>query len=99
MTEKLICDVCEKNEALGVAASPLGPISFAYCSECLKQKVEPWPIVVATVWGCGGYDKLAVWAKEYIDNSIAFHGKTRADLDREVTDNDESCHKYLNPEL
>ena len=99
MTEKLICDVCNENEALGVAASPLGPISHAYCAECLRQKVEPWPIVVATVWGCGGYDKLALWAREYIDNSIKFHGKTREDLDQAVTEDDESCRKLLNPQL
>src|SRR5262245_15240424 len=37
----LVCNVCGVNNALGVAASHLGPISFAYCRECIAHFAEP----------------------------------------------------------
>ncbi len=41
MSDPLICNVCNKHEALGVASSGLGPVSFAFCRECLTHHAEP----------------------------------------------------------
>lgn len=46
---KLICNVCNQNEAKGVAASCLGPVSFAYCEVCLKEGAEPEGMTYATL--------------------------------------------------
>lgn len=35
------CDVCERERETRVAASPFGPISFAYCQECIQKPAEP----------------------------------------------------------
>ena len=37
----LICQVCSINPAKGVASCTFGPMSLAYCSECLAHKAEP----------------------------------------------------------
>lgn len=37
---ELTCDVCGQ-PAIGVASSCVGPISWAFCRECLNQKAEP----------------------------------------------------------
>jgi len=34
------CNVCEK-PSVGVASSRLGPISLAFCAECLQNGAEP----------------------------------------------------------
>lgn len=38
-----VCDVCERTdqEVVGVASSSLGPMSFAWCRECLQHCAEP----------------------------------------------------------
>lgn len=36
-----MCDVCDKSESVGVAASTIGPVSLAYCKECLVRNAEP----------------------------------------------------------
>lgn len=43
MTHKdMVCNVCCKSEQIaGVAASPLGPISFCYCVPCLQVGAQP----------------------------------------------------------
>ena len=35
-----MCDICKKDETLGVYASRYGPISLAYCKECLQNGAE-----------------------------------------------------------
>lgn len=38
-----VCDVCNREEkpVVGVCSSGLGPISWAYCQECLENGSEP----------------------------------------------------------
>ncbi|KAB2676745.1 hypothetical protein F9K85_09625 [Brucella tritici] len=56
-----MCDVCEKSELVGVAASALGPFSCAYCGECLKRNAEPEWAFEATFESCG--EEVADWVK------------------------------------
>lgn len=36
-----MCDVCTKSEMVGVASSSIGPVSLAFCKECLGRNAEP----------------------------------------------------------
>lgn len=36
-----MCDICGSSAMVGVAASVIGPMSQAYCSECLANSAEP----------------------------------------------------------
>lgn len=44
-----LCDVCGKNEMAHVAASVMGPISFAYCQDCLNKGAEPYGSLIASI--------------------------------------------------
>jgi hypothetical protein len=54
------CDVCvrEVDEIVGVAASCLGPVSFAFCRECLNNSAEPKDMIEFTIDSCGGLDEV-----------------------------------------
>lgn len=73
--EKLICDVCGQ-EAIGVVASRLGPISFAKCKRCFENGLEPYWLVVATIVMIGGLDNAAEWLKELVKITLEFKGIT-----------------------
>jgi hypothetical protein len=85
----LTCGTCG-DPAVGVCSVLLAqPISNTYCRRCLREGLESWWVIVATVDVCtNGYDRppeewreeLAPWAVEIIDRSLAFHGKTDRDL-------------------
>lgn len=51
--EQLTCDVCKKREAVGIAASSCGPVSFAYCRSCLSVGAEPYGALVCYLAGAG----------------------------------------------
>lgn len=36
-----MCDICDKDEMVGVAAVPGVPVSLAWCSECLSRHCQP----------------------------------------------------------
>lgn len=55
------CNVCNENEAVGVASSWLGPMSNAYCAECLRQQAEPLWMFEYTWEEIG--DEVADWVK------------------------------------
>lgn len=40
------CDCCNRERDIQVAASPIGPASFAYCDECLANNAEPEGTIV-----------------------------------------------------
>lgn len=43
------CEVCRMERAVGVASSPLGPVSLAYGRECLNRRAEPYWLIAALV--------------------------------------------------
>jgi hypothetical protein len=89
----LVCWICAK-EALGVACSPLGAISGAYCRECLVEGREPWGVIVGALFGCER-GKVADWMQPLIDRMVAFYGRTEDELWAEVAqaerEYDEAC--------
>lgn len=52
--ENMICDVCGAEGPAMVAASGLGPASFAYCPTCLDRNAEPFMMVATRVCFAGG---------------------------------------------
>lgn len=62
MNKKLTCEVCNKNEAVGVASGACGPVSSAYCQDCLKKGAEPYGYLV-------GYISMAGTSREEIHES------------------------------
>lgn len=74
---ELICEVCNNEPAVGVAASPLGPVSMAYGRECLRAGVEAKSIVFATMYCVGpARTDYGPGYAEIIERSLAFHGLT-----------------------
>lgn len=84
MNKELICDVCKENEAVGVASSPFGAISSAYCGECLRAKREEYWILVGGLAGCRSMDDVAEWTKPYIKATLEAEGKTEEELFQDV---------------
>ena len=72
-----ICDVCG-GLGLGVAASPLGPVSYAYCRDCLKAKAEPYGSLVAFLAQEGGLDAIPVEGFPVTDGAGKVVGRFRA---------------------
>lgn len=80
----LICDVCDKNVALGVAAMPGVPISFAYCRECIQANAHPYGIVVANTGMCGGMGDVAGWWLDIVDGTLKHLNIPRKQFDEDV---------------
>ncbi len=59
------------------------PISIAYCERCLREGFERYDLMVSLV-ACLGREGIDDWAREIIDRSLAFHGKTWKDLEIEA---------------
>ena len=89
--EALTCEICKK-PAIGVASSCMGPISHAYCRECLVARREVWTTLVAGLIGCEKGD-VADWAKPTIAATLEFYKKTEDDLWREVKELAEDYNK------
>jgi hypothetical protein len=58
------CDVCRRERKVGVCSSPFGPMSFAYCQECLAKPAE-----IATIFAYL-YDDVAGGDPSKLDKSI-----------------------------
>ncbi len=48
------CDVCGAKGEVRVAASNLGPASFAYCGQCITHDAEPFLTVATRIFALGG---------------------------------------------
>lgn len=89
-----LCDVCQKNEAVGVCCVPGAPISMAYCRECLEANAHPWGILVAQVAMCGGYEHVIDEYREMIECTIKHLGKTREQFDADVAADIRALDEY-----
>ena len=76
MDRKLICEVCEKNEAVGVCCVPGVPMSSAYCRECLQANAHPWNVIVANTACVGSFDDCIPEWKEMVRDTCKHLGKT-----------------------
>ena len=80
-----VCEVCGKNAPVVVCASAFGPVSFAYCKECLTANLEPYQHMVDYVSMAGEWPHGI--AKRYqgeIIRMLEWHGKTEAEFAADV---------------
>ena len=94
----LLCNVCGKNEAKGVACSVFGAISLAYCQECLDAERDNYDIMVGGL--CGGgitcMDDIRSDLHPYVRATLEFAGKTEEDLFREISEfEEEYCRAFI----
>lgn len=75
MDNVLTCDVCRK-PAVGSACSSTGPVTFAYCAECLRANREPYSALVASMVGMKSLDQAAEWYRPIILSNLKAEGKT-----------------------
>jgi hypothetical protein len=61
----------------------MGPVSHAFCKECLTAKRQPWGTLVGCLVGCAK-DGVADWARPYIEATCKFYNKTEDQLWEEV---------------
>jgi len=91
----LICDVCGKNVAKGVACSVFGPISLAYCQECLNAKRDDYGFMVAGL--CGGgitcMRDIRPDLHPYVKATLEFAEKTEEDLFKELQEFEEEYYR------
>lgn len=76
----LTCNVCDKNEAVGVFASSCGAVSFAYCQDCLDAGREPYGALAAHLMGASGMEDVAEWAKPIVRATLKAEGKTEEEF-------------------
>ena len=85
------CEVCGKNDSIGVCCVPGIPISCAYCEECLKVNAHPWWILVANTSCIGGLKNAADWWKKMVEDTCKHLGKTIDEFNSEV---EEAIRKF-----
>ena len=79
------CDVCGKEGETFVAASAYGPISFAYCKECLASGREPYDAIVAYI-SCAGHfpDDINDAYRRDIRRQLELHGVSEEQFIKDV---------------
>lgn len=88
------CQCCGKVAEVFVCCSGLGPISLAYCADCVSTGREPWADIVAFANGLT-YDELSPAYREIVDVNLNLWAKTVADFNRDSVE----VAKALNKEL
>lgn len=94
------CEVCGKETDVVVVASMMGPISCAYCRDCLDAGAEPYEVMVSYI-ACAGHfpDGVNSTYQEIIRSSLAYLNKTEEqfieDVDRQIREIDEQYARYV----
>ena len=84
---KPTCNVCNKKESIVVCCSSLSPTSYAYCSDCHSNRLEPWGELVAAGFSLNcktKKDVYRVFSREFAKQMISFHDKSMKELLREI---------------
>lgn len=91
----LNCVICGK-KAAGVCSSQMGPVSHAYCSECLYFHREEWNTLIGGLFGLDK-DSTADWVKPIIIATCEFYNRTEEELwnavDKATEDYEDYCSK------
>lgn len=88
------CDVCGK-PAVCVAASAYGPISYAFCAECLQKGLEPYDGVVSYI-ACAGHfpDDIREDYRADVRRMLPLWGKTEEEFVKDVEKVIEELHFF-----
>lgn len=90
----LVCEVCNKNEALGVAAVPGVPMSVAYCKECLEANSHPMYVLVANTACVGGLEHANEAWKQMVMDSLKHQDKTLEWFNEQVQEGIRNMDEY-----
>lgn len=91
------CDVCGKDRETFVAASAYGPISFAYCKECLENGREPYNAMVAYISCAGRFpDDINEMYRQDVRRQLKLHGVSEEQFIKDVDMSIEEEKKYWN---
>lgn len=88
------CQCCGKVTEVFVCCSGLGPISLAYCADCLTTGREPWHDIVSFADGLT-YDQLSPNYKEIVDINLTLWNKTIDDFNRDSIEIESAMNKEL----
>lgn len=94
------CDVCGKSGKIYVAASTMGPVSFAYCEQCLANGAEPYQAMVSYV-ACAGHfpNDINKQYQDVVRSILRYLGKTESefisDVDRCIKSMDSISKSYV----
>lgn len=91
------CEVCKKNQAVGVACVPGVPYSAAYCKECLEANAHPYFIMVGNTACIGGLEHAHPEWAEMVRCTLVHIGKTQEEFDKDVAEaikNEEALSQY-----
>ena len=80
------CEVCNKNNSIGVCSVPGVPFSCAYCKDCLKANAHPWHILVANTACMGGIDNANDFWKGMCRDTIKHLNKKQEEFDASVAE-------------
>lgn len=79
------CDVCGKEAKTVVCASSMGPISLAYCKDCLENAAEPYSLMAAYIACAGEWpNDITPEAQVWVRRLLVFHNKTEAEFSEDV---------------
>ena len=89
------CCICGKDTTI-VCSSAFGPISSAYCEECLSKGIEQWDILIGGLYGCRP-GKLNDHAQETLERTCKYYNKTEKEfwdaVQKLENDYEEYCRK------
>ena len=82
------CDVCGKeNVHINVRASIMGPVSFAYCDDCLDKGLEPYGAMVSYI-ACAGHfpEDINPAYQDHVRKILKGLGKSEEEFIKDVND-------------
>ena len=81
------CDVCGKEGEVSVCCSAYGPVSFAYCEECLVSGREPYSALVVYI-ACAGHfpEDINEMYQEDVRKQLKLHGVSEEQFIKDVED-------------
>lgn len=97
LTSKGICDVCGKETEIMVLSSRYGPISLAYCNDCITGGYEPYDIMVAYISSAtDNYPEgLSNEAIKEIKRQLEFHKKTEERFREDCMQANRMCDEFI----
>lgn len=101
MMDERECEVCGWLRPVFVCSSQLGPITHAYCRECIDSNREPLATLVGGLYGCLGPDgKLHVDADIWIviNSTLGFYKKSVEWLEAEIKKLEAEYDAYMERE-
>ena len=90
------CGVCGATGLVVVCCSSLGPVSHAYCYDCLNNGLEPYGTMVGCVSGCGdSIDDVREDVQEIIKRSLGKFGKSVNEFNEDVTQANKAMEEFF----